>query len=114
MTGQRTSGRTRPLEVRNERERAMVRMAWSDGHIGEYSYAYLRGWCPCAACQGHGGTRHFLDLPDAQLTGIHTVGTYALGLTWQDGHDTGIYSYSYLRGLCPCQACLQGAAPTDG
>ena len=33
------------------------------------------------------------------------VGNYAVSLTWQDGHSTGIYSFRLLRQLCPCEAC---------
>ncbi|MEK7316525.1 MAG: gamma-butyrobetaine hydroxylase-like domain-containing protein, partial [Candidatus Eisenbacteria bacterium] len=35
-----------------------------------------------------------------------TVGQYALHFDWSDGHTTGIYSYDYLRRICPCDACL--------
>jgi len=107
-----TSGRARPTEIRHLPEQSMVRITWSDGHVGEYSYPYLRGWCPCAVCQGHGGQRHFLEFPRARLVRLQAVGNYAVGLTWQDGHDTGIYSYRYLRDLCPCPACqpVQGQA----
>jgi DUF971 family protein len=82
-----------------------VRIAWSDGHLSDYSYAYLRGWCPCAMCQGHGGERRFIRAVDPQLRRIEPVGNYALTFTWSDGHETGIYSYAYLREICPCEAC---------
>ena len=95
----------RPVEVRHLREQRLVRITWADGHVGEYPLAYLRGWCPCAACQGHGGERRFIGVPDPQLAGITGVGNYALTFAWADGHDTGIYSYQYLRELCPCAAC---------
>jgi DUF971 family protein len=36
---------------------------------------------------------------------IDVVGNYALHFTWSDGHNTGIYSYDYLRGLCQCPDC---------
>jgi len=105
MTTTSASGRLRPTEIRHLHEQGAVRITWSDGHVGEYEYAYLRGWCPCAVCQGHGGQRTFLSFPRAQLAGIQAVGNYAVSLSWQDGHDTGIYSYPYLRQLCPCPQC---------
>jgi DUF971 family protein len=37
--------------------------------------------------------------------GIGGVGNYAIELRWQDGHSTGIYSFEYLRSLCPCTHC---------
>jgi DUF971 family protein len=36
---------------------------------------------------------------------IGVVGRYALSIEWSDGHDSGIYSYTTLRSLCPCDAC---------
>lgn len=103
-----TAGRTRyprPREVRHLHEQRAVRITWADGHVGEYSLEYLRGWCPCAVCQGHGGEVRFVGVADPQLVRIQVVGNYAVNLAWADGHDTGIYSYAYLRERCPCAAC---------
>jgi DUF971 family protein len=94
-----------PIEVRRLADEKLVRITWSDGHESEYPYAYLRGWCPCAACQGHGTERRYVHAADDALVHIGVVGKYALSLAWGDGHDTGIYSYRYLRELCPCGAC---------
>ena len=79
-----------------------MEIAWSDGHLSRYPWAYLRGWCPCAGCQGHGTTRRFVPVKNARLARVFAVGRYALSLRWEDGHETGIYSYAYLRELCPC------------
>lgn len=99
------ASRIRPVEVRRIADQQLVRITWADGHIGDYSFSYLRGWCPCALCQGHGNERHFIAVEDPQLVGINAVGNYAIGLTWNDHHDTGIYAYAYLRELCPCASC---------
>ena len=87
-----------------------MRVTWDDGHVGEYEQEYLRGYCPCALCQGHGAQVRFVTTPGAVLDGIRGVGNYAIELHWQDGHCTGIYTFDYLRKLCPCNAC---AAATD-
>ena len=92
----------RPTEVRRLADEKRVRIQWSDGHESTYEYAYLRGWCPCAGCQGHGGDVRYVHAEVTELANIALVGNYALGLTWADGHDTGIYSYQHLRELCPC------------
>lgn len=97
-----------PLEVRRLPESRLVRIEWSDAHVSEYPFAYLRGWCPCAECQGHGGERRFVH-GDSDLLRIIAVGRYALTPVWGDGHETGIYSYAYLRELCPCPQCARGA-----
>lgn len=94
-----------PLEVRRGPDLRTVRVRWDDGHESEYPWAYLRGWCPCAGCQGHGGDKRFIHAEPSDLQSIVVVGTYALGLTWSDGHETGIYSYRYLRELCACGTC---------
>lgn len=74
-------------------------MTWADGHVSRISHELLRGYCPCAGCQGHSGEIRFQAGPDLELRDISRVGNYALGLTWGDGHSSGIYTFSYLRHL---------------
>lgn len=59
-------------------------------------HTILRGYCPCAGCQGHGGTVRFIPPPSEDLREIQPVGNYAVGLTWGDLHSTGIYSFAFL------------------
>jgi DUF971 family protein len=94
-----------PTEINHIKARAVVRVTWDDGHVGQYDEAYLRGYCPCALCQGHGAQLRFIDTPDAKLVEIRAVGNYAIELFWQGGHSTGIYTFDYLRALCPCEVC---------
>jgi DUF971 family protein len=94
-----------PTEINHSKANTLVRITWDDGHVGEYPETYLRGYCPCALCQGHGAARRFVSLPDAKLVAIQAVGNYAIEFRWQDGHSTGIYTYEYLRSLCPCPSC---------
>jgi DUF971 family protein len=102
-----------PEEVRRQPETATLRMTWSDGHIGEYPFAYLRGWCPCAECQGHGGDKRYVHAANTELGSVAIVGKYALSFRWGDGHETGIYTYRYLRELCPCESCVQRRPGAD-
>lgn len=94
-----------PVEINHMREKGMVRITWEDGHVGDYPREYLRGYCPCALCQGHGAGVKFVAAPDARLSEISTVGNYALQFRWDDGHETGIYTFDFLRSLCPCPEC---------
>lgn len=94
-----------PTEVRHERAARRLVVAWDDGHESAYGFDYLRSWCPCATCQGHAPGAKYLDLSGQELTHVEGVGNYALGLTFSDGHNTGIYSFRLLRGLCPCEDC---------
>jgi DUF971 family protein len=92
-----------PLEITRANQWDIA-IRWSDGHAGVYPAPYLRRHCCCAVCLertfGDG------DLPaDVHPLAIHAVGTYAVHFEWSDGHSAGIYSYDYLRGLCPCETC---------
>ncbi len=78
---------------------------WADGHVGVLPNEMLRAYCPCAACQGHSGEIKFLPGGNSVIDGIEEVGSYALQLTWGDGHASGIYSFRYLRRLCVCPMC---------
>ncbi len=74
-------------------------IVWDDGRRAIYPNTILRGLCPCAQCQGHGGTIEMVEGGNSRLSDIETVGNYALKLVWGDGHDTGLYSFRYLREL---------------
>jgi len=94
-----------PVEVRHETGARRLTVQWDDGHSSAYAYDYLRSWCPCASCQGHQPNARYLDLSGQELTRVDPVGNYALSPVWQDGHDTGLFTFRFLRGLCPCDDC---------
>ena len=78
---------------------------WADGHRSLLPNALLRGYCPCAHCQGHGGTISYVAGGNCEIREIERVGSYALTFAWGDQHTTGIYSFKYLRALCQCDEC---------
>jgi len=86
-------------EIRAPRGALVMHIDWADGHLGVLPHEVLRGFCPCAHCQGHGGTINFIPGGNSELREIETVGFYALKLVWGDGHDTGLYTFEYLRSL---------------
>jgi DUF971 family protein len=88
-----------PILVTPILEENLLRVLWDDDYLSDYPFTYLRGWCPCAVCQGHGGERHFIRVENPQLVSIGLVGNYALNPRWGDGHETGIYTFEYLRSL---------------
>lgn len=100
----------RPTEVRRLPEGRRLRITWDDGRVVDYPYDYLRGYCPCAGCQGHAGGEVELKPPDSpvELTAIQAVGNYALSFAWSDGHSTGIYRFDFLWKIRP------PAAPDGG
>jgi DUF971 family protein len=94
-----------PVEINHVTRQGVVRITWDDGHVGDYPREYLRGYCPCALCQGHEAEIKFIAGPTAELAEINAVGNYAVQFRWEDGHSTGIYTFDYLRSLCPCPQC---------
>ncbi len=112
----------------NWRDDGGIHVRWSDGHESVFSRPYLRAMCPCATCQGtHGPPTTLVDarpVADApkkkmggfkvmtgpkpppvsvavEIKGAEPVGRYGLKLIWGDGHDTGIYTWRYLRTVSP-------------
>ncbi|MBR58766.1 MAG: hypothetical protein CMH54_12190 [Myxococcales bacterium] len=85
------------------------KIVWADGHESLYSLDFLRLNCPCAGCQGH-GEQIYKDLPEdvaanpkesAPPAEVWPVGDYAIGIRFSDGHETGIFSFRFLRRYCP-------------
>ncbi len=106
------SALTTPTEIRAVKGSRAMEIDFADGHTGLYPHRILRGFCPCAACQGHEGAIVFVEGGDQELVDISEVGNYAILLSWGDGHATGIYSFRFLRDLCNCSVCWQGDVAT--
>ncbi len=94
-----------------------IAVVWDDGHESLFPHAYLRKRCPCARCEERPP-----QLPDngpeslpvlgqepIRARGASQVGHYAIQFHWSDGHEAGIYSFGYLRELCPCRECVSGS-----
>lgn len=90
-----------PTQINYVQQEHLLKMVFSDGLSAEYPTIYLRGYCPCAKCQGHGaGPPSWIEVTrDAQrvVEDVTQVGAYALCIAWADGHDTGIYTFDSLR-----------------
>jgi len=86
-----------------------IGIAWSDGHESYYDPRELRCACSCARCVDEMTGKKVLDdsgVPTGvRVKEIHPVGNYGYGILWSDGHDTGIYTFKYLRELCNCGDC---------
>ena len=91
-------------------EPASLLIEWSDGRRQQYPLAELRRHCPCATCrEKHKGEDQkpaallpVLPLAEAapvRIVAMKPVGNYAYGITFSDGHDTGIYTFEQLREL---------------
>lgn len=87
-----------PTQVHLKESQAVLEIAWSDGQEDVLSLQYLRGWCPCAQCQGHFSMKkEFIEGVSTELLHVEPVGSYAMRLKWADGHESGIFSFEYLR-----------------
>ena len=90
-----------------------VNILWKDGHENVYPHKFLRERCSCAQCTGAPGafSRAPIDVPKipdgVKPIRFGQVGRYAITISWSDGHSTGIYSYEYLRAMCPCSLCVK-------
>jgi DUF971 family protein len=104
---------TKCIAIRSPKGARSSEIDWADGHKGLYPHAVLRGYCPCAGCQGHEGPIRFHAPSDTQqeLEDLELVGNYAVRLQWFDGHGSGLYSYRYLRALCQCAECARPELP---
>lgn len=95
-----------PIEIKRVGE-DKLQITWLDGFQSTITLKQLRDNCPCASCQGEQvGFQKFEPIkigPDKpgkyEIQSIEPVGNYALQILWKDGHDTGIYSFEFLREL---------------
>src|SRR5579863_2718641 len=120
-----------PIPIDSRREPADVKahvstgegvaIGWVDRHRSQYGFAYLREQCPSAMCDDERRKKqelaaHAPSIASAALPmfkprpgarAAKPVGNYALQIDFSDGHTTGIYSYDYLRSICPCPECAK-------
>jgi DUF971 family protein len=107
-------GKTDPTNIEvHIPDRAMT-VQWGDGHRSVYPFDLLRRECPCAICReaSHDDTSDPFKVVtstvragEVTVTAAEQVGKYAVRFEWSDAHNTGIYSYEYLRAICPCERC---------
>lgn len=91
----------RPTELRLQRQARQLVVAFEDGLRFELPFEYLRVFSPSAEVRGHGLPEPILLLgkENVQVERIEPVGQYAVRLVFDDGHDSGIYSWPVLREL---------------
>ena len=109
-----------PAKVRiHKTEGTGVEIDWKDGHKSAWTFAWLRNGCPCATCheeREQNGRKPGVPKPKPQSllpmyeaparpVEITPVGNYAVKFKWNDGHESGIYSWEYLRRVCQCAEC---------
>jgi DUF971 family protein len=115
--------RKKPLAIKiHVSSGAGVDITWADQHASHFEFGYLREECPCATCNekreqdeqhqrsgapGAPAASAALPMykPKIKAQSATQVGNYAVQIGFNDGHNTGIFSYDYLRTICPCGEC---------
>ncbi len=101
-----------PVDMKTTEDQKL-KITWDDGHESEYHFRFLRGSCPCAECVDEITGKRIVypnHVPEhVRPMEAIPVGRYAYQFVWSDGHNTGIYTYEYLRSICQCSKC--GATP---
>ena len=116
--------RKKPLAIKiHVSSGAGVDITWADQHTSHFDFPYLREECPCATCNEKRDQEEQNKRPGVIAAPISSpslpmfkpkikaqsatqVGNYAVQISFNDGHNTGIFSYDYLRSICPCADCL--------
>lgn len=95
-----------PIEIKLHQVSRELEIHFDDGQQFRYSCEYLRVYSPSAEVRGHGPGQEVLQAGKRQvaITAIEPVGHYAVKLVFSDGHETGIYSWSYFYELGHKQA----------
>jgi DUF971 family protein len=95
------SVKARPTDIRLHQKSRILEVAFDDGSRFSLPCEYLRVYSPSAEVQGHGPGQGVLQIGKERvnIVNIEPVGTYAVRLFFDDGHDTGLYSWELLYQL---------------
>lgn len=92
-----------PTSIRAHQAEQVLELTWGPGDEARLPYLHLRAECPCAVCRDEWTGRRVLDpttiRPDLKVEGMERIGNYAVRLSWNDGHGSGLYTWDALRAL---------------
>lgn len=92
-----------PIPSHIHRDAGAVTVTWADGLVKRFPARWLRLACHCAHCREEMTGAPLLDpasvSEDVFARRVDLVGAYAIRVAWSDGHDTGMYTYKWLRGV---------------
>lgn len=91
----------KPTDIKLHTKSRIIEIAFDDGSRFDLPCEYLRVYSPSAEVRGHGPGQEVLQVgkEKVNIEQIEPVGTYAVVLKFDDGHDTGIYSWETLYDL---------------
>jgi DUF971 family protein len=90
-----------PTDIKLRTTSRLLEVTFDDGSHYELSFEYLRVFSPSAEVKGHGGGEGVLQLgkQNVGISRLEPIGNYALRLHFDDGHNTGLYSWTLLHEL---------------
>lgn len=91
----------KPTEIRLRKKSRLLVVGFDDGKSFDLPFEYLRVSSPSAEVRGHGPGQDVLQTgkENVQISALEPVGHYALKIVFDDGHDTGLYTWGYLHEL---------------
>lgn len=97
MSNQET--RMTPIEIRLNKDKTALSISYDTGESYQLTAEFLRVYSPSAEVKGHGDEPRKIvpNKKNVRIADIQMVGNYAVKLIFDDGHDTGLYSWSYLN-----------------
>ena len=101
MPGTRDSAARTPTEIKLRKQSRLLEVTFDDGSHFQLPLEYLRVYSPSAEVRGHGPGQETLQLGKhaVGIRSIDPVGNYAVRLVFDDGHDSGLYTWAYLYEL---------------
>ena len=89
---------TIPTEITLHQQSKLLEVAFDDGARYRFPFEFLRVYSPSAEVRGHGPGQEVLQVgkQNVNLTEVEPAGSYALKLVFDDGHDSGLYTWDYL------------------
>ncbi|MBP0618228.1 gamma-butyrobetaine hydroxylase-like domain-containing protein [Jiella mangrovi] len=90
-----------PSEIKVARDRRTLKVVWTDGAGDEFSAEFLRVLSPSAEVRGHSEAdrKTMSGKRDVEIADVQPIGHYAIRIVFSDGHDSGLFSWSYLSEL---------------
>ena len=96
-----TPAEPHPTEIKLRKQSRLLEVAFDDGRRFELPFEYLRVYSPSAEVRGHGPGQETLQIGkhEVGIRSVDPVGNYAVRLVFDDGHDSGLYTWGYLYEL---------------
>ena len=90
-----------PTEIRLDASRRLLKVTFDDGSLFELPSEYLRVYSRSAEVKGHGPGEGILQMgkDKVKITDVESIGNYAVRLIFDDGHNTGLYTFQFLYEL---------------